>query len=105
MSKIRLLTAAVIMAVSITLIAADKSKKPAACPATDCTDCTKLVQKVYAVADLVVPIPGTPAADEKCCDKKNCTIAQAAWSPTGPCCVSCEKTREADLMNVITATI
>ena len=62
--------AAAFLVVAGSLFAADKPAKP------------PLIYKVYSVADLVIPIPGTPAA---CCqDAESCPLCDAHGYPLPP---------------------
>lgn len=105
MSKIRFFATAALLAGTVALIGADKPAKTANCPA--CLNCPTKVQKVYAVADLVVPVPGMTGAfpgmePAKCCPEGACCGLLAACCPFA----ACEKeTREDVLLKTITTTI
>ncbi|MFL5342977.1 MAG: type II secretion system protein GspD [Gemmataceae bacterium] len=96
MSK-RLSVAAValVAAGSFFLVAADK---PTGTCGIACTAAkAKTVQKVYEVADLVVSIPGTPAAQ---CEDEGCCMESVAH---GAACTHC--TEHEKLIQLVTSTV
>lgn len=110
MAKIRFLAAAALLLGTVAIILADKPARPAPCPAA-CSKCPLKMQKVYAVADLVLPVPGMTGpfpgmAPAKCCDEGGCCALLAAYCPLIDCCnPDCSKTREADLIKLITSSV
>ena len=110
MSKIRFLATAALLLGTVALIGADKPARPANCPAA-CSHCPKNFTKAYAVADLVVPVPGMTGpfpgmAPANCCDEGGCCALLAAYCPPMACYDSnSAKSLEADLMKLITDTV
>jgi hypothetical protein len=94
---------ALLATVAILLTAADK---PTNCPKPACDkSCPTMLQRTYAVADLVIPIPGCPSPVEKgaaigpagCCLGMGCCV-QAAAVPSAP-------TVHEALIKLITSTV
>ena len=94
MKRIPLVAMTVFAAGSLILIAANKPLV-APTPAQP-----RPIQKVYAVADLIIPIPGTP-----CCDDEHpgCCMECLAHGSSPQTCPSA--TRENHLMKLITGTV
>jgi hypothetical protein len=110
MSKIRLFATAALLVGTVALVGADKPAKSCVCPAA----CSKqALTKAYAVADLVVPVPGMTGpfpgmapVQVKCEQQDGCCCLMAACCPEiAGLLPTCEKSHETELIKLITSKV